>query len=76
MQCTECGGPMTEGALVDFRRDRAAASEWVPGRVESSVWTGSLRNTTRFKVTAFRCDDCGYLKMFARDPTMGSPSGS
>jgi hypothetical protein len=65
---------MTEGAIVDFRRGGAAAGEWVPGQVESSVWTGSLRNATRLEVTAFRGEDCGYLKMFARKPATASPS--
>ena len=70
--CSDCGGAMEEGSVVDFRRNDAAPGEWVPGDVVSSAWTGSIKNAERFVMTAFRCGDCGMLKLYARKPASGS----
>ena len=70
--CTECGGALEAGSLVDFRRGVAAASEWVPGDVEASTWTGAIKNAERYVVSAFRCADCGILKLYARTPATSS----
>ena len=67
-ECTECGGRMVEGSVVDFRRNIAAAGEWVPGDVVVSGWTGQIKNEERFVMTAYRCAGCGFLKLFAREP--------
>jgi hypothetical protein len=67
-ECTECGGRMTAGSMVDYRRDAAATGEWVSGDVVSSAWTGSIKNKERFVTSAFRCEDCGFLKIYAREP--------
>jgi predicted RNA-binding Zn-ribbon protein involved in translation (DUF1610 family) len=67
-ECSECGGRMAAGSVVDYRRNVAAAGEWVPGEVVASAWTGALRNEERFVLSAYRCEDCGFLKLYARDP--------
>ena len=67
-ECTECGGEMTPGSVVDFRRNVAAAGEWVPGDVVTSGWTGQIKNEARFVMSAYRCADCGFLKLYAREP--------
>ena len=67
-ECTECGGRMTAGSVVDFRRNVAAAGEWVPGEVMTSGWTGQIENESRFVMSAYRCDECGFLKLYAREP--------
>jgi hypothetical protein len=67
-ECTECGGRMSAGSMVDYRRNIAAPGEWVPGEVTISAWTGAIKNPERFATVAWRCDDCGFLKLYARDP--------
>lgn len=67
-ECTECGGRMTAGSMVDYRRNVAAAGEWVAGEVATSGWTGAIKNPERFVTSAYRCDECGFLKLYARDP--------
>ena len=66
-ECTECGGRMQAGSMVDYRRNVAAGSEWVAGEVATSAWTGAIKNPERFATVAYRCDDCGFLKLFARE---------
>jgi hypothetical protein len=67
-ECSECGGRMTAGSMVDYRRNVATTGEWVPGEVVSSMWTGAIKNPDRFAVGAYRCEDCGCLKLYAREP--------
>ena len=67
-ECRECGGTLEPGSVVDFRRNVAAAAEWVAGDVVTSAWTGSIKNAERFVMSAYRCADCGFIKLYARDP--------
>jgi predicted 2-oxoglutarate/Fe(II)-dependent dioxygenase YbiX len=60
---------MAEGTLADYRRNAVEPSEWVDGRAASSFWTGRLKNDERFEVTAFRCSQCGFLKLYAEKPS-------
>ena len=66
--CPECGGAMTEGTVADYRRGAVHPSEWVEGRVESSFWTGKLRNEERYEITAYRCEKCGFVTFYADKP--------
>jgi hypothetical protein len=62
---------MTEGQVIDYRRDSARASEWVKGDIETSFWTGKVKNDVRHEIAAYRCDACGYLKFYADTPATG-----
>lgn len=73
--CPECGGKMEPGAVVDFRRNSPKPSEWVEGQVESSVWTGAIKNERRLQIDAYRCQRCGYLKLYAERPAENSKYG-
>lgn len=65
--CPKCKGEMEPGFLVDHTYGSAAASEWVEGPVEASIWTGvKLRGRERRRVDTFRCVRCGYLECYAR----------
>ena len=66
--CPECNGNMVEGAIVEYRRNSVAPEEWVEGEPRASRWTGGLKNEERFEVSTYRCDRCGFLKMYANKP--------
>jgi hypothetical protein len=68
-ECTECGGRMVAGQMVDQRYYNAGSGEWVAGVVEVGKWTGEVKNAERYTVAAYRCDDCGFLKLYAREVT-------
>jgi hypothetical protein len=69
-RCPECGEQLTEGRVIDYRRNSARSSEWVQGTVETSIWTGNVKNDVRYEVVAHRCEKCRYLKFYAdRPPT-------
>ena len=53
------------GTLVDYGLSTARPSEWTGGPLNASVWTGGVKNERRLEVTAFRCQDCGLLRLYA-----------
>jgi hypothetical protein len=59
---------MVAGVVVDYRRSAARPSEWVEARLETSAWTGSVKNEARYEVAAYRCTGCGLLKLYADAP--------
>lgn len=70
--CPDCGQTMTAGSLIDYRRGSAQPSEWVDSRPEIGMWTGKVKNDPRYEVSAYRCDGCGLLKLYATDLASGS----
>lgn len=65
--CPKCGADMEPGFVVDHSYGTAAASEWIEGPVEASMWTGvRLRGRDRRRIDSFRCVGCGYLELYAR----------
>jgi hypothetical protein len=59
---------MVAGVLVDYRRGTAHSSEWVEAQLQTSAWTGSVRNPVRYEVAADRCAGCGLLGLYADAP--------
>ena len=66
--CPDCRQPMVAGVLIDYRRGSAHPSEWTEGALETSAWTGDVKNDARFQVTAYRCARCGLLRLYADSP--------
>ena len=67
--CPKCGGTMQAGFIADFGHGGTVKpSDWVVGRPQRSFWFGTrVRDRQRFRVTAYRCGQCGYLELYARD---------
>ena len=60
---------MIAGVVIDYRRGAAHPSEWVEAHLETSVWTGNVKNDARYAVTAYRCAGCGLLRLYADTPS-------
>lgn len=74
-ECPECGGSMYEGFVCDESYSTVKPSEWVEGRPQSSIWTGTrLRGKARYPIASFRCIQCGYVKLYAH-PSEDSDAG-
>ena len=68
LTCSECGGGMTEGFLLDETHGGRQVLRWVEGSPEKSMWVGlKLKNKEVVHVMTYRCTDCGYLKSYARE---------
>jgi len=68
-RCTECGGTMEPGYLLDHTEGGVLAPLWAGGTPQKR-WIGGLkidRNKIR-PVMTDRCSACGYLKSYAVDP--------
>jgi hypothetical protein len=63
---------MDAGTLIDYRRGGAEPSEWVGSRPEMSMWTGKVKNSPRYEVSAYRCPSCGLLRLYADTPASAS----
>ena len=67
-RCSECGGTMEAGYILDSTKTDYRDSRWVPGTAERN-WMGFLKydlKTVR-KVVTDRCPTCGFLKSYAPD---------
>lgn len=75
--CPDCRRPLVAGVVIDYRRGTAQPSEWVEAQLQTSVWTGAVKNDTRYAVTAYRCTGCGLLRLYADALSSASndPSG-
>jgi hypothetical protein len=68
--CAGCGGELVAGSLAS--KDSyymVAASQWLEGPPEKSIWSG-LRTQGRLllPVAAYCCQSCGKLELYARPP--------
>jgi hypothetical protein len=66
-KCSECGGTMVQGFILEIDGARRAVATWVEGAPEKSFWQGA--NVPKEKcipVGTFRCSVCGFLKNYAR----------
>jgi hypothetical protein len=72
--CPECRGAMEEGFIPDQGFGQIFHSCWHRGVPERLKLFGSLdlgmnlERTKQIKITAWRCNDCGYLKLYAPTP--------
>ncbi|WP_280233904.1 hypothetical protein [Nocardia cyriacigeorgica] len=63
--CTHCGGTdLRRGALETGR----AGADWADADAEPG-WRGALLNQrSRLRVTAYRCESCAHIELFADVP--------
>ena len=68
--CPECGGEMEEGFVADRGHyEYVKPSDWVEGAPETSFWSGTkTKGKARYPIVTFRCEQCGFLKFYARGP--------
>ncbi len=70
--CSDCGGAMQEGFILDFAQYERRQSVWVEGPPEKDFFGVSLDKPNYF-IKAYRCEKCGVLKLYAdsKDPEDG-----
>ncbi len=65
-RCSECGGAMKPGFVVDQSYGTFHVSTWQEGEPRKSFWTGVKRaGAERIEITTLRCEKCGHLKSYA-----------
>jgi hypothetical protein len=70
--CYRCGGPLTAGLLTEADYGMSRTVRWVSGGPRKGLG-GALAgegsgDRPRYRVETYRCDACGALESFARDP--------
>ena len=68
--CSECGGKMQRGFVVDtegrWGGTQLDAAYWVEGKPERNVFDSvKVREKEKHYIAAYRCESCGYLKLYA-----------
>ncbi len=64
--CAGCGGPLDEGFLEDSGESSKGYTRWIPGPIEKGLFGGARRfGKDRIDVTAYRCQSCGLLSLYA-----------
>lgn len=66
-RCTECGGEMELGIILDNTHGATLQQKWLKGPAKKSWW-GAIkvdRNSCR-TVETMRCTACGFLKSYAK----------
>jgi hypothetical protein len=65
--CSECGGKMEMGIIVDRANLYAAidASYWMKGINERSWFGLKIYAKEKHYISALRCETCGFLKLYA-----------
>jgi Domain of unknown function (DUF6487) len=67
--CPKCGGAMTEGFILDRVSGGDRQSRWIEGTADPSFWTGiKTSGLKQYKLTAYRCDGCGFVELSAERP--------
>ena len=73
--CPECGAEMEEGFIPDMSYGQVLQLGWQRGAPEIPTLFGmKLKNNVKFKpeqtlkITASRCTERGFLKLYAREP--------
>ncbi|HVU63780.1 MAG TPA: hypothetical protein VHC70_07380 [Phycisphaerales bacterium] len=70
--CIKCGGRMEFGIVVDYSRSGERPQEWVRGLPKRSWLDGRLKAPPRdrLQVASLRCRHCGYLELYAPEPSV------
>ena len=71
LKCTRCAGRLEAGFLPELGDYNipTVPTDWVEGEPQPSFWSGLNTDGRRtFKVVTYRCEQCGHLDWFAREP--------
>ena len=71
--CGECGGSLQRGFIVETAGMNPRpydASYWLEGKPEKHFIDGLKINEKKaYYITAYRCENCGFLKFYAGPDT-------
>lgn len=67
-ECSQCGGRMTRGYLLDHSHAAYHSAHWLEGAPPLSGFGDRIhpRLERSIPVTTFRCERCGFLQNYAR----------
>ncbi len=73
LTCSECGGTMQEGYILDAAPGVALGGKkqtsWVEGKPERDLLGLKTVDHQILYITAYRCENCGFLKLYAEPTT-------
>jgi len=70
-KCVLCNSQMEEGFILEFKwhMKETSASQWVQGEPEKTmIGQAAYTDRPRYHITAYRCEKCGHIDLFAINP--------
>jgi hypothetical protein len=65
-KCSDCGGEMVEGFILQPAPGGYAVSRWIKGHPQRAWWRGIQTKDVECRaVETYRCEGCGLLKAYA-----------
>ncbi|MFL6467378.1 MAG: hypothetical protein ACJ72Z_05420 [Pyrinomonadaceae bacterium] len=71
LPCSKCGGKMRRGFIAEKTDHHTMIASWVDGEPVNAEIFGlrgvnvDVRNRNQFPVRSLRCDQCGFLELYA-----------
>jgi hypothetical protein len=66
--CSICQGSMEEGFVLDRTYGAATQSKWLRGSRLIGKWLWLFPSNDAYRITAYRCLNCGHLEHYANIP--------
>ncbi|MBI1348342.1 hypothetical protein GC163_18865 [bacterium] len=66
--CPKCSGTMARGYSIDRTNGAILPTYWISGLPKTGFLGGLIGSSTskHFPIAGFRCENCGYLELYAR----------
>ena len=64
-RCSECGGAMEEGFVLDKSYGATLVSRWIKGKPEEAWQGAKTKGKDCRSIQTWRCVKCGLLKSYA-----------
>lgn len=65
--CPKCDSEMVRGWLPDVMYGGIGVGAWAEGEPRNSFFFGTKDPKKKIPMAAFRCSQCGYVELFARE---------
>lgn len=71
LPCSKCGGKMRLGFLAERGQHSTYVAKWIDGEPVNAELFGiqgvnvDVRNRNAFPIRSLRCDQCGFLELYA-----------
>ena len=67
--CFKCNGQMIGGFIADYADGDIRYSRWYEGNPDSAMLSEiDPSSNVPWKIKGYRCQECGYVELFAVDP--------
>ena len=72
--CPKCNVEMEAGYLLEYKSIDRFPTFWIEGHLERSFFASAKIRGKKIRIVeSFRCTNCGFLELYAREEWKGFP---